>query len=735
MKTIVNYLLVVLLFCLANTTGAQNLVVNPSFEITNSNCANLGGEGFFTDLIGSWDNTNSVINGDSCTSPDLFSACNHSAPPPPPLDTIPCNSCNPTYMPSSPLGYQYSHTGTRHVGIILYENSDEYREYIQGRLATALLPGKEYTVSMYVSLADKMPYAVNNLGVYFSNTHYLHNACANSSASAILVTPQLNNSTGVITDTSSAWFKLTWNYIATGGEQYFVIGNFFDNAHTVILPTGQSPFSFQFAYYFIDDVSVKLAYTCSDSIVIGNIVHPGCAISNGSLSATVLALPTDTLPYIYVWNTGDSIQNLTGVASGIYSVTASNNAGCEITKSFVLNNAFADSVSLSIADANCSQNNGSISVDISSSINRNYNWNTGATTQSITSLAKGTYSVTVSFANGCVVVDSAIVGGPIISIFAAANGICPGDSVQLCASAGYSIYLWSNGATSTCISVTQAGSYHVSLTDNSGCMEVSEEIQIALFQAPVVTAVISGSQIMAVTNGSSGALTYQWYSDSGAIGGVTYPNYFPVQNGNYWVEVTNSEGCRSFSNVVHYAVGCRAQFVLFPDSLTVHNWFSQVFTTGAQPITYNWQWGDGTNSTGLNSHSYAAPGNYNICLSITDANGCTDTYCDSSTYLNKTESDMVTVNPVLELPNAVAEVKDDIAASVYPNPATNLLYIKAAALKVNVVYIYNVTGSLVKMISQLNAGEGVDISLLPAGVYVADIITKDASIRKRWVKI
>ena len=113
---------VVLFMLMSVFASAQNLVVNPSFEQTASNCGNFGGEGFFTDLNGSWSNASNNALGDSCSSPDLFSACN----------TLFGNP-TPTNMPSAVLGFQYSRTGTRHAGIITHEALSDYREYIQGR--------------------------------------------------------------------------------------------------------------------------------------------------------------------------------------------------------------------------------------------------------------------------------------------------------------------------------------------------------------------------------------------------------------------------------------------------------------------------------------------------------------------------------------------------------------------------------------------------------------------------
>lgn len=228
---------------------AQNLVVNPSFEITASNCSNFGGEGFFTDLTGSWNNASNNVGGDSCSSPDLFAPCN----------TI-FGSPGPTHMPNSLLGYQYSRTGTRHAGIITYEALDEYREYIQGHTSVPLTAGTTYCVSFYVSLGNDVAFATDNMGVYFSNTEYLRDPCPGGTNSGIYETPQLNHDCAVLTDTAN-WVRLQWDYTASGGEQYFVIGNFFNNANTNVVTTGGGLIN-PYAYYFIDDVSIVAESCC-----------------------------------------------------------------------------------------------------------------------------------------------------------------------------------------------------------------------------------------------------------------------------------------------------------------------------------------------------------------------------------------------------------------------------------------------------------------------------------------
>ena len=179
---------------------------------------------------------------------------------------------------------------------------------------------------------------------------------------------------------------------------------------------------------------------------------------------------------------------------------------------------------------------------------------------------------------------------------------------------------------------------------------------------------------------------------------------------------------------------CVAGFNIYPDINTQHNWFVLNQATGNGSLTYIWYWGDGTNSTSTTpSHTYSAAGNYNICLTITDSAGCTDTYCDSSTYIYKAES-MVTVNVVSQLPTGINEAEANAIISIYPNPATNQLFIQTNGTAVSEVNIYNTTGSLVSQTKQPQT-KSIDISQLANGVYIAEIKTKEASVMRRWVKM
>src|SRR5207248_2927652 len=100
-----------------------------------------------------------------------------------------------------------------------------------------------------------------------------------------------------------------------------------------------------------------------------------------------------------------------------------------------------------------------------------YAWSTGATTQTISVSAAGTYSVTVTNANGCNGSASrslTVNANPTLAI-TGNNIVCSGSSSTFDAGSGYTSYAWSTGATTQTISVSAAGTYSVTVTNANGC--------------------------------------------------------------------------------------------------------------------------------------------------------------------------------------------------------------------------------------------------------------------------
>ena len=151
------------------------------------------------------------------------------------------------------------------------------------------------------------------------------------------------------------------------------------------------------------------------------------------------------------------------------------------------------SLTTTVTDASCyGTTNGSISLTVNGGTSAyTYSWSNGATTQNLSNVGAGTYSVLVTDANGCTSTASATVNQPAVYVLThtVTNVNCYGQStgaIDFNVTGGVTpyIYNWSNGATTQDLSNLAAGVYNVSVTCSSGCI-VTTSITISQPSAPV----------------------------------------------------------------------------------------------------------------------------------------------------------------------------------------------------------------------------------------------------------
>jgi len=217
--------------------------------------------------------------------------------------------------------------------------------------------------------------------------------------------------------------------------------------------------------------------------------------------------------------------------------------------------------------------------------------------------------------------------------------------------------------------------------------------------------------------------------------------------GNYVVCVTDGNHCTTCDTVkVRYLVPhCHASFYLQRDTAVPGSYYAVSTSLGVRPFHYLWTWGDGSASdTAAHPiHTYANPGVYRICLTLTDAVGCSSTWC--SGLFARSES----TNPfgpatvsVIDDPNAPSYTQEQSASfiwSLYPNPSednTTLSYTHANTTAVT-IHIFDVNGRLVqnlKSVSNEQAGAylmNVNTSALKPGIYLIQIQTNNQVDTKR----
>ncbi|MBP7407172.1 MAG: gliding motility-associated C-terminal domain-containing protein [Flavobacteriales bacterium] len=637
--------LAVFLF-VATYAWGQNLVVNPSFEITSTNCAAFGGEGFFTDLTGSWDNASSNVLGDSCSSPDLFSSCNL-------IFGIP----GPTHMPSSFLGFQYSRTGTRHAGIITHEILSQYREYIQGRTSSPLVAGQTYCVSMYVSRGDNVPFATNNIGVRFTNAPFFRDPCPGGNNSLIELPPQLNYACEAITDTSG-WMRLQWDYVASGGESYFVIGNFFNNANTIIETVGGG-FLNPFAYYYIDDVSIVASSCCyadlvgpttycvddalvtlvatggvgtiCDGTVTGNWSGPGITDpSLGTFDPQVAGVGSHTITFTLACGFAATMQVTVGPCTTLVvcvdgttgELTASNGVGPYTWQNQTTIQDCSACLFGCFLPPNCA-------VDVLS-------WTTFATGNTIPTPAGYPIQLIDGAGTILLITDPSLLPScspcPTITVGVTdqVNVLCFGGNtgaatVQASGGDGSYTYVWSpgslNGSTQ---STLLAGTYTVTATDGAGCTGTTAVIitgptsplQVQLVNVTGASCAGGNGTATVSISGGTGATAIVWSPVGG--NGTTATG---LDEGSYTVTVTDANDCSASLVIdVPSLEGPTIEGVVSTPSACVPATGTITITATGNGLEYSI---DGIVFQASNLFNAVAGGTYTVV--VRDTNGCTST--------------------------------------------------------------------------------------------------------------
>lgn len=275
-------------------------------------------------------------------------------------------------------------------------------------------------------------------------------------------------------------------------------------------------------------------------------------LADGSVLITVSG---GTAPYSYQWSngaTGSSIDNLT---SGIYALTVTDANGCSVLENVFVNEPQDISVSKTKQNVSCNGgNDGSINLNISGGTSPyGFQWNNGATTEDISSLAKGTYIVILTDANGCTKSNSTTISQPSkinvtktktnVSCWGGSNG-----SIDITVSGGtppYS-YSWTTGATTQDLVNIPKGTYIVIITDAKGCTKsnsttVSQPAKLNITATATSESAPGANDGTATANPTGGVAPYAYAWNTSPV--QTSQTATGLAAGSYQVVVTDANGC------------------------------------------------------------------------------------------------------------------------------------------------------------------------------------------------
>jgi hypothetical protein len=355
-------------------------------------------------------------------------------------------------------------------------------------------------------------------------------------------------------------------------------GTFSSNAQTIVFtPPASADLSNCFITVTITDACGRTSTTSLRTVILCDfaashtVTNPICFGGSGAINITTSG---ESAIGSHSWNWTKSGTSTTGIGSGnqisgltagAYQVTVTSSSNCTATFSATITAPSTVIVTPTVSNYICYGGTGNINIDVSGgTVPYNYAWNGGAAVKNREGLLAGTYTITVTDAQGCTKSSVSTVTGQTtpftasntktdISCFGLSNGSA--NVTQAGGQSPYS-YLWSDGSTTQNRTGLAAGSYVVTVTDAAGCtatsgLTISQPALLSvLLQAtpptcpPGVSPPFNADGSVTLTiSGGTPAYTYLWNN------GATTQNRTNLAAGTYSVTVTDSKGCQVIKSV------------------------------------------------------------------------------------------------------------------------------------------------------------------------------------------
>ena len=364
-------------------------------------------------------------------------------------------------------------------------------------------------------------------------------------------------------------------------------------------------------------------------------IHPiQCFGGTGDIYASFNSTGSAVLSYGWTPGGTPNSTSITGVTAGTYIFSVTDATNC--TKYDTVTLTQPTQVVVNVPDTtitSCSGGNiGALTANVTGGTGvYTYAWNTGPTTQTLSNIGAGTYSVTVRDANNCsgtasgnVIINTTTItfNQPQIT-----DAICTSSTGSITVSStggtGTITYTWSGGLPSgVTVSSLPSGTYDVTATDANGCTATASytvnQTNPVSFGTPVIVDMLCGASgsIVVTVNGATAPVTYVW------SGGVSTNDTAIISvAGTYSVTATDANGCTATASyTVNQTGGISFGTPVITDAACGNNGTIVVtIIGGTAPIDFTWSGGLPNNDT----VSVSVAGTYDV--TATDANGCTAT--------------------------------------------------------------------------------------------------------------
>lgn len=413
----------------------------------------------------------------------------------------------------------------------------------------------------------------------------------------------------------------------------------------------------------IDSLVVKPGKVLSITPVVTNNKcfddKAGKIVATGGTTGGAAATPyifTFTPGNAGIYNAGASTISYEQLPAGKYSVTMSDQDGCTVS---VPNLEVKDPPQLTIADVTVKDptclgaaKDGEIEIKaaggtLAAGNNYKYKWNNNNLTPKITGLVAGTYGITVTDDNSCVVVKPFTLVPPLspkITSFIVKNVNCPNStngSIEVTAipsTAGDALtYAWSNGKDSNGIFDLPPNKYSVVVSDQKGCTvkgdtAVTAPNAMVLIDTVVTKPTCTNSKDGKISFSIAGGTlpyTFTWNVDGKIESTSTDTVLMDLPGASYLVSVTDSKGCELLPVLVNVPkpLITKIEFSGLKEISCVNTGNCDGIATctvkqGENPnASYNFVWGINKSDVGISSTQVTLCAGYNT-ITVSEGGNC-----------------------------------------------------------------------------------------------------------------
>ncbi len=468
----------------------------------------------------------------------------------------------------------------------------------------------------------------------------------------------------------------------------------------------------------------SIIMTEPDSLILSpSLTTIQCHGGNGSIKMNATG---GTGALTYVWNIS-SVGNIDSISggSGSYSVYAYDEKHCYSASHMITLTEPSPIVSSLQSTPTLCHNDSTGSVSISTTGGTApyaFAWSHAGSTNSMSGLSAGTYTVTTTDNNGCIDVDSVIVHNAtmITTSLQSSSPLCHADSngfITILANGGTGQYnyVWNVGQGSTITNLV-AGTYTVTTTDTNSCFVIDT---VVLDEPQPYNTTLSnhysgcagqgGGSSTIIVSGQNGSYTYAWSN------GATNATATGLSNGSYSVTVEDILGCINIDSVyitepdsLRYIISSSAH-----DSTANHagnGWVTLIPSGGVDPYNITWSTGD----TGM-IMTNLLPGTYTA--TIADSNGCIQTV-------------EVTLHDIAVITGVNTQANEN-SITMYPNPTSDWIYIETKEQGKISYQLFSINGRLLRQKTESNS---IDMRELASGAYIIRVATTSQTQNFKVVK-